>query len=62
MLVATTAEGRGVDKGWTVLFSGPRRLWVKSGHSPGGAAGPLRARSALGAKKKMTSPSVSARA
>jgi hypothetical protein len=29
MLVAATAEGRGADKGWTVLFSGPRRLWVK---------------------------------
>ena len=26
--MATTAEGRGAGKGWTVLFSDPRRLWV----------------------------------
>ena len=31
MLVATIAEGRGAGKGWTVLFSGQRRLWVISG-------------------------------
>jgi len=32
MLVATTAEGRGAGRCWTVLFSGPRR-------QDGGAAG-----------------------
>jgi len=31
MLVATTAEGRGAERGWTVPFSGPSRLWVKTG-------------------------------
>jgi len=30
MLVATTAKGRRAGKGWTALFSGPRRLWVKT--------------------------------